>query len=126
MTVVVAAAVIEREDRYLVTRRLDGTHLAGFWEFPGGKCVEGETLVECLRREIAEELGTDAIVRDEIFQVTHDYADRSTALHFFACSLTGDPRPLLGQEMRWVARGDLRSLQFPPADHRLIDLLERT
>ena len=52
--IVVAAAVVERGDRYLVTRRLAGTHLEGCWEFPGGKCGDGETLEECLRREIRE------------------------------------------------------------------------
>ena len=126
MTVVVTAAVIERDGRFLVTRRLEGTHLAGLWEFPGGKIHEGESLVEGLSREILEELGTGAIVGDEIFQVTHEYAERSVTLHFFVCSLTSDPRPLLGQQMRWVAREDLRSLEFPPADDRLIDLLQKT
>ena len=125
MTVVVTAAVVERNGRLLVTSRPEGVHLEGLWEFPGGKCAEGESLVECLQREIVEELGTGAIVGDEIFCVTHDYGDRTVTLHFFACSLTGEPRPLIGQQMRWVAREDLRSLTFPPADNRLIDLLVR-
>ncbi len=123
MIVVVTAAVIERDGWYLVTRRLKGVHLEGFWEFPGGKCDPGEALVDCLRRELVEELGADAAIGDEIFRVTHHYPDRSVELHFFACRLTGDPSPLLGQEMRWVARGELRSLKFPPADGKLIDLL---
>ena len=126
MTVVVTAAVIERDGRFLVTRRLQGTHLEGMWEFPGGKCDQGESLAACLQREIREELGTGVVVGGEMLQSTHEYVDRSVALHFFACSLTGDPQPVLGQEMRWVAREDLRSLTFPPADDRLIDLLERT
>jgi mutator protein MutT len=126
VTIVVTAAVIEREGRFLVTRRLQGTHLEGMWEFPGGKCDQGETLAACLQREIREELGTGVVVGSEMLQSTHEYVDRSVALHFFSCSLTGDPQPLLGQEMRWVARGDLRSLKFPPADDRLIDLLDRT
>jgi 8-oxo-dGTP diphosphatase len=123
VTIVVSAAVIERDGRYLVTRRIKGSHLEGLWEFPGGKCGEGESLVECLRREIVEELGTGAIVGDEMFHVTHHYPERSVTLHFFSCALAGDPRPLIGQEMQWVARADLRSLKFPPADERLIDLL---
>ena len=126
MTVVVTAAVIECDGRFLVTRRLRGTHLEGMWEFPGGKCDQGESLAACLQREIREELGTGVVVGGEMLQSTHEYVDRSVALHFFACSLTGDPQPVLGQEMRWVAREDLRSLTFPPADDRLIDLLERT
>jgi mutator protein MutT len=125
VTIVVAAAVVERDGRFLVTRRIKGTHLEGLWEFPGGKCDAGESLAECLQREIAEELGTRVIVGEEIFRITHEYPGRSITLHFFACSLTGDPRPLIGQEMQWVARKDLRSLEFPPADDRLIDLLSQ-
>ena len=120
MTIVVTAAVIEREGRYFVTRRNKGTHLEGLWEFPGGKCEPGESLAECLARELREELGVDAIVGHEILGVTHDYADRSIELHFLSCTLLGAPIARLGQEMRWVARADLRSLQFPPADDELI------
>jgi 8-oxo-dGTP diphosphatase len=123
VTIVVTAAVIERGGRYLVTRRQQGVHLEGLWEFPGGKCDPGESLAACLRRELQEELGIDAIVGAEVFAVTHHYPDRTVELHFLACELTGQPVPQLGQEMRWVARGDLQSLQFPPADDELIALL---
>ncbi len=125
MTIVVTAAVIERGGRLLVTRRPKGVHLEGLWEFPGGKCDPGEALADCLRRELLEELGAPAIVGDEIFTTSHDYPDRSVRLHFFACSLTGEPRPLIGQEMRWVSRDELRTLRFPPADDELIEMLER-
>jgi len=123
MTIVVAAAVIERDGRILVTRRLKGAHLEGLWEFPGGKCHEGESLRECLRRELVEELGAAATVREEIFSTSHEYDERTVTLHFFDCSLLREPRPLLGQEMRWVARSELGSLAFPPADTELITLL---
>lgn len=125
MTIVVSAAVVRRQERYLVTRRQPGAHLEGLWEFPGGKCEAGETVAACLRRELLEELGTDAIVGEEMLAVTHHYPGRSIELHFLACELAQEPAPLLGQEMRWVARGELRSLQFPPADDELIALLER-
>jgi 8-oxo-dGTP diphosphatase len=118
--IIVTAAVIERDGAFLVTRRQRGVHLEGYWEFPGGKCEAGESLAECLRRELREELDADAAVGEEIFTVTHDYPERSVELHFLSCRLLQEPQPLLGQEMRWVARGELSRLQFPPADDELI------
>lgn len=120
MTIVVTAAVIERDGAFLLTRRLDGTHLAGTWEFPGGKCEEGEALETCLARELREELDVDAEVLDKVFEVRHAYPERTVHLHFFACRLSGEPRPLLGQEMRWVTRAELGALEFPDADRELI------
>jgi 8-oxo-dGTP diphosphatase len=123
--IVVTAAVIEHDGRYLVTRRQRGVHLEGYWEFPGGKCEPGESLADCLRRELQEELGAGAVIGEEIFTVTHDYPEKSVELHFLSCRLIGEPTPLLGQEMRWVAREQLKSLKFPPADDELVALLER-
>ena len=123
MTIVVTAAVIERDGEYLVTRRQRGVHLEGYWEFPGGKCEPGESLDECLRRELVEELGADAEIGAEVLSVTHTYPERRLELHFLVCTLVGTPSPLLGQEMRWVARAELRSLKFPPADEQLIRVL---
>ena len=121
--IVVTAAVIRRGDDYFVTRRQRGVHLEGLWEFPGGKCDEHESLQACLRREIREELDAEVIVGAQILQCAHDYPERTVELHFFDCQLVGEPSPMLGQEMRWVRRADLRSLQFPPADDELIALL---
>jgi mutator protein MutT len=123
--IVVTAAVIERDGRFLVTRRLHGTHLAGYWEFPGGKCKSDEPLEACLDREIAEELDTGVRVGREIHRVVHEYRERIVELHFFRCELLGEPRPVLGQEMRWVAPSELASLEFPPADAELIAMLAR-
>ena len=67
--IVVTAAVIERDGRYLVTRRQRGVHLEGYWEFPGGKCEPEESLEDCLRRELREELGAEAVVGEEILSV---------------------------------------------------------
>jgi 8-oxo-dGTP diphosphatase len=119
-SIVVTAAVIERDGTYLVTRRPPGVHLAGLWEFPGGKCDHAESLPLCLMREIQEELACDVDVGPEIFSISHAYPERVVTLHFFACTIKGDPKPLLGQELRWVARNELRTLEFPPADYELI------
>lgn len=121
--IVVTAAVIEREGRFLMTRRLKGTHLAGAWEFPGGKCDPGESLTACLARELREELGVGADIGREIFTVDHTYPERTVRLHFFEAVIHDEPRPLLGQEMRWVAREELRLLELPEADRGLVELL---
>ena len=93
-TVVVTAAVIERDDALLVTRR-----------------------------QLREELDVEARVTDEVFTTTHAYPERVVELHFFRCELLGEPRPQQGQEMRWVRRDELHALEFPPADEELIQVL---
>ena len=124
--VVVVAAVIEDTHRFLVTRRQPGVHLAGMWEFPGGKIDAAETHEAALRRELREELGVEVDVGEPVYRTQHAYPDRTIALYFYRCTLKGAPRPLLGQEMRWVPRAELQSLGFPPADTELIDLLTKS
>jgi len=121
--IIVTAAVIERDGCFLVTRRQKGVHLEGYWEFPGGKCDAGESLAACLARELREELDVDARVGVEVFTTTHIYPERRVELHFLQCELQGEPRPLIGQEMRWVPRAELGSFEFPPADAKLIEIL---
>jgi 8-oxo-dGTP diphosphatase len=119
----VTAAIIERGGCYLVARRQAGTHLAGAWEFPGGKCEIGESLHACLVREIEEELGTTVSVGAEVLAVTHEYDDRVVELHFFRCTCEREPTARLGQDLRWVTPSTLATLEFPPADAALIRLL---
>ena len=123
--VVVAAAVIEQDGRFLLTRRLEGTHLAGRWEFPGGKCEPGETHAEALARELEEELAVSVAVGQRILFTTHTYDERMVELHFYETRLLGTPTPQLGQPMRWASREELRQLDFPAADAALIALLTR-
>ncbi len=119
----VLAAVIERDGRFLVTRRLEGSHLSGYWEFPGGKCDPGESHESCLARELREELGVEAQIGDELFVVEHAYPERTVRLHFRRCEIDGDPQPLLNQEMRWVTREEMRELEFPDADRDVVRML---
>ena len=123
--IAVVAAVIERDAKILIARRQFGTHLAGLWEFPGGKPEVGETLEEALRREIREELDADVDVGERIETVEYDYLDRRVRIAFFRCSLHGEPRPLEGQAIAWVAREDLANYDFPPADAALLERLRR-
>jgi 8-oxo-dGTP diphosphatase len=121
----VLAAVIERDGRVLVTRRLEGSHLSGFWEFPGGKCDPDETHEACLARELREELGVEARIGPEILVTEHAYPEKTVRLHFRRCEIDGQPRPLLNQQMRWVSRDEMRALSFPEADRTLIEMLTR-
>ncbi len=121
----VVAAVVERDGRYLITRRLEGTHLAGLWEFPGGKTLPGEKPEDALRRELQEELGVEAEVGELIETLDWTYPEKSVRLLFFRCALRGEPCPQERQEMLWVEAGELSKYQFPAADLRLIERLAR-
>ena len=123
--IVVTAAVIKRDGRYLVTRRIKGTHLAGHVGISRRQARAGETLEASLVREIQEELGADAVVRQLLLTARHDYETREVELHFFACDLTSEPQPRLGQEIRWVTPAEIGTLEFPPADAELIELLKQ-
>lgn len=118
--IVVVAAVIEQNGRFLVARRLAGTHLAGHWEFPGGKVHDGESQEAAMAREIAEELSSGISQLRKIFHTVHSYPERTVELHFYRGELTGTPQPLLGQELRWISRDEFASLEFPAADAALI------
>ena len=119
----VVAAVIERDDQFFLTRRHAGTHLEGMWEFPGGKVDAGESRADALRREIREELGAGVEVHDLVFEITHQYPDRTIALYFYKCTLIGEPQSAARAGDALGTAGELMSLGFPPADTELITRL---
>ncbi len=119
----VVAAVIEVGGNSLLTRRQPGVHLEGRWEFPGGKIHQGETHGEALARELREELDVSATVSALVLSTTHRYPEKTVTLHFYECAIGGTPRPMQQQEMRWVPREELQTLDFPVADRELIDIL---
>lgn len=123
---VAAVALVDPDGRVLIAKRPEGKALAGLWEFPGGKIDPDESHHAALKRELREELDADIEVGELTFATTHPYLDRNVALYFYRCTLLGSARPLLGQEMRWVARPELPLLDFPPADAQLIDRLARS
>jgi len=120
----VTAGVICRKGKVLIARRPKGSHLEGYWEFPGGKQERGETLEKCLEREIEEELGLRVRADRYLLTVHHDYGTRHIVLHFFFCSLLeGEPKAIEGQEIRWVDSVDLKKYPFPPPDKKVIEIL---
>jgi 8-oxo-dGTP diphosphatase len=127
LVIEVAAGLIrDAQGRYLITQRRRGSHLAGLWEFPGGKLEEGETPVAGLRRELTEELSATFAVGELVHTVRWEYPDRAVVLHFFDCRLeSGLIRPTENQAMEWVAPERLADYDFPPADRELIARLTR-
>ena len=129
-TIVVSAAVIWRGGRVLLTRRMKGAHLAGLWEFPGGKVEEGEDPEDALRRECREECGIDVEVRDILDVTFHRYPQKNVLLLFYDCALRGDdgrgdPVHDLGvAEHVWCAPTDIRRYDLPPPDERVIAKIE--
>ena len=121
----VAAGLIRDElGRYLLARRPPGTHLGGLWEFPGGKRQRGESLEECLRRELSEELGATFQVGDRVETVVWTYDTTTIELSFFACRLEhGTIRALAADGLAWVAAERLGDYELPPADHALVERL---
>jgi mutator protein MutT len=119
----VVAAVIERDGNILITRRPKGAHLAGFWEFPGGKPEPGESYEAALIREVREELGVDYTPGAVLAEVDWQYPDKRVRIIFFRGTITGTPRCLEGQEMMWVPPAELDRYQFPPADAVLLEHL---
>ncbi|MBM3884025.1 MAG: 8-oxo-dGTP diphosphatase MutT [Verrucomicrobia bacterium] len=123
----VAAGLIFRAGRLLLTQRHSHDRLGGLWEFPGGKLELGESYADCLRRELREELGLEVVVGELVEQITHRYPERSVHLKFFRCAIaTGDPRPLGCQDLAWVTAAELARYEFPAADARLLDRLVAT
>ncbi|MGD2143512.1 MAG: NUDIX domain-containing protein, partial [Anaerolineae bacterium] len=114
----VVAAVLVREDgALLVTQRHVDDMLGGLWEFPGGKCEDGETLRQCLSREMREELGVDVEVAERLTRVVHAYSHFRITLHAFRCRLRdGQPRCLDCAALRWVRPADLDGLPMSVAD----------
>ena len=123
MNITVVAAVIERDECFLVTRRPTGVHLAGLWEFPGGKIGPGETPERALVRELKEELDIDT--RESclapIAFASHAYDDFHLLMPLFVCrKWRGTPKPLEGQALKWARVNELKNYPMPPADVPLI------
>jgi 8-oxo-dGTP diphosphatase len=122
----VAAGLIHREGRYLIARRKAGVHLAGYWEFPGGKREAGETLEECLQRELREELNVCVDTPVPYRIIRHEYPEKIVELHFFRCAIeSGEAEALDCAEFRWVLPDEFTQFAFPPADGVILEALQR-
>ncbi len=121
--ILVVAAVVVRDGRVLLSRRARGTHLAGHWEFPGGKVEPGEDPPSALRREVLEELGVACDVDAPFAFNHHAYPERRVLLITYRARLHGEPRALDGEEIAWFGPEAVRRLTMPPADGPIVDRL---
>lgn len=122
----VCAAVIRRNGRLLLATRPDGSHLAGKWEFPGGKLHPGETPEACIAREIQEELGVGMLAPVHLCDLRHEYPGKAVRLHFLLGELAADavPHGHEGQDCGWFTLAELHRLELAGADAAFVRLLD--
>jgi len=120
----VVAAVIVRGGKVLLTQRLENSHLALHWEFPGGKVEEGENPPGALRRELEEELGVTAEVGAPFAFNWHDYGEKRVLLLAYSARIvSGEPAPIGCRDLGWFGRAEITALLLPPADGPILDRL---
>jgi 8-oxo-dGTP diphosphatase len=120
----VAAGLVFRDGKLLITRRHPKAHLGGLWEFPGGKRHESEAFESCLERELMEELGIRVRVGPLVESITHAYPEKTVHLRFFHCQwLEHEPQALDCADFSWISKEELGAYEFPAADARLLKVL---
>lgn len=120
----IGAALIRKGNKILITQRPEDGLLGGLWEFPGGKQEKGETLPECVRREIREELGIEIEVGKPFLNVDHGFTHFKITLHTFDCRhISGRIRRIGIKDYRWVTTDELQAYAFPKADRVIIEKL---
>ena len=121
----VAAGLVFRSGKLLITQRCPDAHLGGLWEFPGGKRHADEPFDACLRRELMEELGIEVVVGELIETITHDYPEKTVALKFYRCRWQRhEPEARECLAFAWIRSNQLNDYSFPAADARLLDRLQ--
>lgn len=115
----IVVALLIRNGHVLITRRDPFAHQGGLWEFPGGKRQAGESLLDCLRREVFEEIGVSVDQAEPFHETVHHYPDCSVRLHFFLCPVDDSCCPAAG---RWIQTTETNHYTFPAANR---DVLRR-
>jgi A/G-specific adenine glycosylase len=120
------AVIWNDQEQILIDKRPQKGLLGGLWEFPGGKLEAGETVVECIRREIQEELGIEIEVGDRLITIDHAYTHFKVTLMVHQCRhLKGEPQPLECDEVRWVSLAEIDQYPFPKANVQIIAALQQ-
>ena len=120
------AVITNTEGKILIDRRKADGEMGGLWEFPGGKIESGETIEECIKREIKEELSIEISVGDRLTTIIHDYQSFKVTLYVHLCQyISGDPQPIECEEIHWVDTSIMDRYQFPQANAQIISLLQQ-
>jgi A/G-specific adenine glycosylase len=119
------AVILNNNNEILIDRRPANGLLGGLWEFPGGKIEENETIADCIKREIKEELDIAIVVGDHLMTLDHAYTHFKVTLNVHLCQhLSGEPKPIECDEIRWVKLSDLDQYPFPKANSQIIERLK--
>lgn len=120
------AVITNQQGKILIDRRKLEGEMGGLWEFPGGKIEANETVKDCIKREIQEELGIKINVGDLLTTITHTYKTFKVTLYVHDCQhLSGEPQPLESTEIHWVEPAYMNQYQFPQANQKIINLLQQ-
>lgn len=123
----VAVGVIKANNKIFISKRHDGQHQGGLWEFPGGKIEAGETVFDALKRELKEEVNIDVVSSTELQVIEHDYTDKSVRLMVHIVEdFTGEAKGLESQVCQWVDINELTNYDFPEANQEIISRLHTT
>lgn len=122
--ITVVSGVIQRDNKYLITQRMEKAVLPLLWEFPGGRLEEGEAPEQALGRELKYRLGIEVEIGDQISTTEEDYGEYAVRLNLYHCDLGGqEPEALRVRDLRWVASDEFSQYEFPPADKASMDQL---
>ncbi len=120
------AVIKNQQGKILIDRRKQSGEMGGLWEFPGGKIELGETVEECIQREVKEELDIEIAVGDRLTTITHTYKTFNVTLYVHDCQyLSGQAKTLECEEIQWVKPAQMNQYRFPSANIQIINLLQQ-
>ena len=124
---IIGAAVIwNQQGQILIDRRRLEGQMGGLWEFPGGKIEPGESIEECIKREIQEELAIEIEVGEHLITIEHTYSHLRVTMTVHHCRhVSGEPQPLECEEIRWVWVDELENFTFPQANTQIIAAIQK-
>jgi A/G-specific adenine glycosylase len=120
----IGVGIVWKDDKVLIALRPEEGLLGGLWEFPGGKCKSDELITECIVREIQEETGLTVQITSKVTEVKHAYSHFKITLHAYECEyISGDPKPLASQALKWVTLDEIHQFAFPKANKHVLEAL---